>query len=304
MLHLYLVAIISAPSWVAHPPQPARILRIRQTKCEIMYISEAKHHAAYKLKLEILEGLGRPVAPGATILDFGCGIGQAVRFLRDRGFEAYGFDVQVKWEPDSDASDLIEAGIIRVNTEEAAPLPFPDGMFDVVLSYQVFEHVHDYEHSVAELARVMKPGGVSVHVFPSRYRPFEAHIGVPFSSVLPHYWWLSLWASLGYSKPHQRQFPPAEIARRNHKFLKSKTHYIPGREIRRHFEANYHEVEFAEKEFLCLSGRIGHLSKIVRALPILPALFGTFWTRVVMAASPVALPGDAANEAPGKGSNQ
>lgn len=251
-----------------------------------MYISADKHRAAYRLKLAILDGLGRPLSPGATILDFGCGVGTAIRELRSQGFKAYGFDVQEKQEPESDASDLIDAGIIRVNTDETTPLPFPDGMFDAVFSYQVFEHVQDYNHSISELARVMKPGGVSVHVFPSRYRPKEAHVGVPFSSVLPCYWWLKLWASIGFRLPHQRGQSRTEIAQRNHRFLTTRTHYISGRAIKHHFESHFAEVIFAEREFLCHSGRIGNLARAVRMLPILPALFGTFWTRVVMAATP------------------
>lgn len=255
-----------------------------------MYISADKLRAAYGLKLKVLAGLGRPVAPGATILDFGCGAGQAIRDLQSRGYDAYGFDVQEKWEPDTDASDLIEAGIIRVNTDITAPLPFPDNMFDAVFSYQVFEHVQDYDHSVSELARIMKPGGVSLHVFPARLRPIEAHVGVPFSSVISGSWWLKLWAGLGYAKPNQRKHSRAEIARRNHRFLTDKTHYIPGREIKRHFQAHFQDFEFAEKEFLCRSGRIGRLATVVRTLPILATLFGTFWTRVVMAARPLARP--------------
>lgn len=257
-----------------------------------MYISADKLRAAYGLKLKVLAGLGRPVAAGATILDFGCGAGQAIRDLQRRGFDAYGFDVQEKWEPDTDASDLIEAGIIRVNTDITAPLPFPDDMFDVVLSYQVFEHVQDYDHSVSELARIMKPGGVSLHVFPARLRPIEAHIGVPFSSVIPRKWWLDLWAKVGYAKPNQRKHSRDEISRRNLKFLTEKTNYIPGREIKEHFRKYFRDFEFAEKEFLCLSGRLGPLGTLVRIFPFLATLFGTFWTRVVMAANPVKKSGE------------
>jgi SAM-dependent methyltransferase len=227
------------------------------------------------------------VAPGATILDFGCGTGLALRELRRQGFDAYGFDVQVKKEPHTDAADLIEAGIVRVSTDAAQPLPFPDGMFDVIFSYQVMEHVQDYTHSVAELARVMKPGGVSLHVFPSRYRPIEAHVGVPFSSMIQKMWWLRLWLSLGFRLPHQRNLPRSEILTWNHFFLTTRTRYLPGREIRRHFAAHFQEVAFVEREFLLRFGRIRFLPALIRVLPFLPRLFGTFWTRVLLAGNPI-----------------
>mgnify|MGYP001817216847 CR=1 FL=1 len=139
---------------------------------------------------------------------------------------------------------------------------------------------------IRDRARIIKPTGVSLHVFPARLRPIEAHVGVPFSSVIPQAWYLRLWASLGYAKPHQRKHSRAEIARRNHRFLTDKTHYIPGSEIKRNFQAHFQDFEFAEKEFLCRSGRLGPLSPVVRALPVLPALFGNFWTRVVVAGRP------------------
>lgn len=252
-----------------------------------MYISVEKLRSAYALKLVILSALGRPIPEGAVILDFGCGAGNALRELRRLGYQAYGFDVQTKQEPDTDARDLIESGILRVSTDPVAPLPFPDGMFDVVLSYQVMEHVQDYRHSVGEIARVMKPNGVCLHIFPSRYRPIEAHVGVPFSSVIKRRWWLRLWLALGYRRPHQRGQSTDEILTWNHFFLTTRTNYLPGREIRRHFRRHFHEVEFVEREFLVHSGRARFVPAAVRVMPFLPGLFSTFWTRVLFAGQPI-----------------
>lgn len=47
------------------------------------------------------------------------------------------------------------------------PLPFPDGSFDVVLTYETIEHVPWPEEYVRELARVLKPGGTFVLTTPS-----------------------------------------------------------------------------------------------------------------------------------------
>lgn len=251
-----------------------------------MATSAAKLRSAYRVQLAVLEGLGYPVAPGATVLDFGCGAGLAIRYLRERGFDAYGYDVQRKSEPHTDPSDLIADGVIRVNSDENAALPFPDDMFDFILSYQVFEHVQNYEHSVAELARVLKPGGVSLHVFPSRYRPLEAHNGVPFSPLVPRRWWLAMWSRLGCTRKRDSGKSRQELLDWDYFFLQNRTNYLSGREIRRHFAAGFGIVEFVPREFLVRSGRMRGLATAARWCPFLPAAYGTFWSRVLLAAAP------------------
>ena len=47
-------------------------------------------------------GLGLRLSPGATILDFGCGIGSSVRALLAQGYDAYGVDVLEYWDRDFD----------------------------------------------------------------------------------------------------------------------------------------------------------------------------------------------------------
>ena len=251
-----------------------------------MATSAAKISRAFQLQLSVLEELGFPVEPGSTVLDFGCGAGLAIRYLLKRGFDAYGYDVQKKSESHTDQTDLIEDGILRINSDENLALPFPDNMFDLVLSYQVFEHVQNYDHSVTEIARILKPGGVSLHVFPSRYRPLEAHNGVPFSPLLPYRRWLEFWIRLGVYRKRNSGKTWHEALEWDDYFLKNRTNYIPGKEIKRHFSSHFRQVEFVPKEYLLSSGRLRGLDNAVRLTPILPALFGTFWTRVLLAAGP------------------
>lgn len=52
----------------------------------------------------------------------------------------------------------------------AERLPFDDDVFDLVVSHEVFEHIADVPAAVAEVRRVLKPGGlayVNIHLFPS-----------------------------------------------------------------------------------------------------------------------------------------
>jgi len=54
-------------------------------------------------------------------------------------------------------------------------LPFRAGSFDLVLSNEVIEHVADDRAAVAEMARVLRPGGRAVIFCPNRWYPVEQH---------------------------------------------------------------------------------------------------------------------------------
>jgi SAM-dependent methyltransferase len=48
----------------------------------------------------------------------------------------------------------------RIDTGDALALPYPDGTFDAAVSTQVYEYVPDVPAALAELRRVLRPGGV------------------------------------------------------------------------------------------------------------------------------------------------
>ena len=52
-------------------------------------------------------------------------------------------------------------------------LPFEDGEVDLIASRSVIEHLQSSEEFIAHSARVLKRGGVSIHVFPSKFAPFS-----------------------------------------------------------------------------------------------------------------------------------
>jgi 2-polyprenyl-3-methyl-5-hydroxy-6-metoxy-1,4-benzoquinol methylase len=64
-------------------------------------------------------------------------------------------------------------------------LPFGDETFDLVVANHVIEHVGDQSAFVAEIARVLRPGGYCYVATPNKYSPVEPHYKLPFLSWVP-----------------------------------------------------------------------------------------------------------------------
>lgn len=97
----------------------------------------------YRLK-EILEKSGCEVK---KIMDFGCGKGDFVNYLRKRGYEAYGCDV----------GDNIPAGAFFFK-KNISDVPKYD--FDVIVSIETFEHIEGLNPVVTELAKRLRKDGM------------------------------------------------------------------------------------------------------------------------------------------------
>ena len=104
---------------------------------------------------------------GQRALDLGCGAGRHVHAMYyhaqchvvglDLGFEDVrrtrdGFGFCPDMDPETKRSFSLTVG-------NALSLPFPDASFDKVLCSEVLEHIPDYKQAVAEIDRILKPGG-------------------------------------------------------------------------------------------------------------------------------------------------
>ncbi len=68
---------------------------------------------------------------------------------------------------------------------DGGPLPFSDDAFDVIESMDVIEHTEDDRAYLAELARVLAPGGLILMVTPNRLWPVEQHFDIIGPPYLP-----------------------------------------------------------------------------------------------------------------------
>ena len=105
-----------------------------------------------------------------NILDWGCGRGRAIAWLRAQGYNAFGTDIDP--EPVNNCRSLLSARGLDANSLislmiDGEEKQFPDNFFHLSFSEGVFEHVKDIEQVAANLKRLTVPGGVGVHFFPA-----------------------------------------------------------------------------------------------------------------------------------------
>ena len=95
-------------------------------------------------------------APGAILLDAGCGGGLLAPHVQRLGYRHVGVDLRR-----AGLEQAATRGVTAVIGDVTA-LPLADGCADVVVAGEILEHVTDLPGTVAELSRVLRPGGLLV----------------------------------------------------------------------------------------------------------------------------------------------
>lgn len=136
----------------------------------------------------IVEAAGKRLQ--GRLLENGCGVGMYIEHLSPLAGSVIGleYDFQRARQARERSSQVINAA--------GEFLPFDNGIFDLILSHEVLEHVEDDRAAVVQMIRVLRPGGRMVIFVPNRGYPFETHGiywrgryrfgNIPLMNYLPH----------------------------------------------------------------------------------------------------------------------
>jgi SAM-dependent methyltransferase len=135
---------------------------------------------------------------GRRVLDAGCGSGPLSAALRDRGAIVVGFDA---------SATMLELARQRLGSDAdlrladlGAPLPFPDGAFDDVIACLVLHYLEDWTAALAELRRVLTPGGRLIVVVD---HPYAVDLKQRMAGGQPDYFatynWTEEWTMGGHT---------------------------------------------------------------------------------------------------------
>lgn len=125
-------------------------------------------HWWYRERRDLLRRMVEGLAPGAA-LDIGAAGGGNTRVLREAGWSVTAL------EYGADGAQVAAERGLAVVRGDATALPVADDSLDLVVAFDVLEHIVDHDAAVAEVRRVLRPGGCFLVAVPADPRLWSEH---------------------------------------------------------------------------------------------------------------------------------
>lgn len=122
-------------------------------------MSQSKYDHLHNLRRYELLRVISHIPPGQCVLEIGAGAGWQARLLSEKEFDVVAIDVE-----SSGYKRVREWPVIPY---DGAHIPLADHSVDVVFSSNVLEHVPHVEVYQSEIQRVLRPGGLAIHLMPT-----------------------------------------------------------------------------------------------------------------------------------------
>ncbi len=115
-----------------------------------------------------------PDLAGKEVLEVGCGRGHLLHLLQRQGAHAIGVDAN----PQAVANGAVDG----MQVADAGALPFDDARFDALVSVHTIEHLPELDQGLAEMVRVVRPGGRLLLIYPAE--PIMGLWAIPTAVIL------------------------------------------------------------------------------------------------------------------------
>ncbi|MDF1563006.1 MAG: class I SAM-dependent methyltransferase [Deltaproteobacteria bacterium] len=125
----------------------------------------------FRAKRDLIASLFRRHTPARdlSILNVGAGVGEDLEVIRRHG------RVQIL-DASPEAVALVPEALVEAKqVGDVCALPFADATFDVVTAFDLLEHVEDDHVALAEIRRVLRPGGALLLTVPAHAFLYGAH---------------------------------------------------------------------------------------------------------------------------------
>jgi len=172
---------------------PSYLNRIRQNLSLSESQAELDHDLLETYLAESRIGL-ELIAPylrsGQRVLEVGSGIGALGHFLSENGIDIYGlepsgtgFGVMTRLAAQIDEAAAESSSFSPSDKSCTALDPDVDGLYNLIFSVHVMEHVEQPAQAFAAMERVLAPDGIMLHLCPNYRFPYDPH----FSALIPFY---------------------------------------------------------------------------------------------------------------------